>query len=64
MRAVSGEAVGAVQGIVGIIQELDRISAAVAAAIEQQGAATREIADHSAALKRRLETFLRDIQSA
>jgi methyl-accepting chemotaxis protein len=37
-------AVTAIQGISGIVGEINQISAAIAAAIEQQGSATREIA--------------------
>jgi methyl-accepting chemotaxis protein len=39
----TNDAVAAIQGIVGIIEEVSSITAAIAAAIEQQGAASREI---------------------
>ena len=38
------ESVTAIGGIAGVIRELDEISTAIAAAVEEQGAATQEIA--------------------
>ncbi|MDO9707092.1 methyl-accepting chemotaxis protein [Paracraurococcus lichenis] len=38
------DAVAAIQGIVGTIDEVDRIAGAIAAAVQEQGAATQEIA--------------------
>ena len=38
------EAVEAIKGIGGIISEVDGVASAIAAAVEQQGAATQEIA--------------------
>ena len=44
MQAATQAAVGAIGGIVQMIGELDRVAAAMAGAIAQQGAATQEIA--------------------
>jgi len=44
MQTATQEAVGAITGIGSTIAEIDQIATAIAAAIEQQGAATREIA--------------------
>jgi methyl-accepting chemotaxis protein len=44
MQQVTTSAVGAIQGIGRIIGEIDGVTTAIAAAVEQQGAATREIA--------------------
>ncbi|MFC4169802.1 methyl-accepting chemotaxis protein [Pseudoroseomonas aestuarii] len=49
MRQATGAAVEAISGIAGTIAEVDRISGSIAAAVEQQGAATREIARAAAA---------------
>jgi len=43
IQAATGEAVGAIQSIGGTIAEINEISNAIATAVEQQGAATREI---------------------
>ncbi|WP_331313481.1 methyl-accepting chemotaxis protein [Methylobacterium mesophilicum] len=43
IRAVTGQAVRAIGTITGRIGEIDTVAAAIAAAVEQQGAATREI---------------------
>ncbi len=40
----TGDAVGAIENICGIIGEVNEISATIASAVEQQGASTREIA--------------------
>ncbi|MBB4284774.1 globin-coupled sensor protein [Roseospira goensis] len=44
VQAATREAVDAIQGIGGTISHLNEIAAAIAAAVEQQGAATQEIA--------------------
>jgi methyl-accepting chemotaxis protein len=44
IRNATGDAVNAIQAIVGTIAEIDEISSQIAAAVDQQGAATREIA--------------------
>ncbi len=44
IQQASGEAVGAIQSIGKIIAEIDEISTGIAAAVEEQGAATGEIA--------------------
>ena len=44
IQSATGEAVNAIQVIGGTISELDEISSQIAAAVEQQGAATQEIA--------------------
>ncbi|MDR3436128.1 methyl-accepting chemotaxis protein [Telmatospirillum sp.] len=44
VQQATGQAVAAIGTITGTIQEIDEISAAVAAAVEEQGAATKEIA--------------------
>ena len=49
IRSTSTEAVGAIQGIAEVVQRIDSIAAEAARAIEQQGAATREIAEGIAA---------------
>jgi methyl-accepting chemotaxis protein len=46
IQTATGEAVGAIQRIGGTIGQLGEISAAIAAAVEQQSAATREIASN------------------
>ena len=43
IQAETQQAVGAISGIVGTIERINDISAGVAAAVEEQGAATREI---------------------
>ena len=43
IQAATSKAVKAIRGIVGVIEELNAISASVAAAVEQQGSATAEI---------------------
>ena len=43
IQTATTEAVGAIQAISGTIGEIDAISSAIAAAVDQQGAATREI---------------------
>jgi methyl-accepting chemotaxis protein len=49
IRSTSTEAVSAIQGIAEVVQRIDSIAAEAARAIEQQGAATREIAEGIAA---------------
>ncbi|MCA3280264.1 MAG: hypothetical protein ING10_13430 [Roseomonas sp.] len=49
IRGTSSEAVIAIQGIAEVVQRIDSIAAEAARAIEQQGAATREIAQGIAA---------------
>ncbi|TPG53113.1 HAMP domain-containing protein [Roseomonas nepalensis] len=44
IQAATGEAVGAVRGVVCTIDRVSEIAGAIAAAVEQQGVATREIA--------------------
>ncbi|MGD0432028.1 MAG: methyl-accepting chemotaxis protein [Acetobacteraceae bacterium] len=44
IQAATSKAVNAIGGIVGVIEELNAISAGVAAAVEEQGSATAEIA--------------------
>jgi methyl-accepting chemotaxis protein len=44
IQNVSGEAVGAMDGIASTMQKINEIASAIAAAVEEQGAATREIA--------------------
>jgi methyl-accepting chemotaxis protein len=43
VQKVAGEAIDAIQGIGGIIGEVSEVATAIAAAVEQQGAATQEI---------------------
>lgn len=43
IQTATGEAVSAIQAISGIIAQIDEISSAIASAVEEQGAATREI---------------------
>ncbi len=43
VQAVTGQAVGAIGGIAGRIQEINGVTAAIASAMQQQGAATQEI---------------------
>lgn len=49
IRGTSAEAVSAIQGIAEVVQRIDSIAAEAANAIEQQGVATREIAQGIAA---------------
>jgi methyl-accepting chemotaxis protein len=44
IQNATGDAVNAIQAIVGTIAEIDEISSQIAASVDQQGAATREIA--------------------
>jgi methyl-accepting chemotaxis protein len=44
MQSVTGEAVGAIKAIADTIGRIDQIAATIAAAVEEQGAATQEIA--------------------
>jgi methyl-accepting chemotaxis protein len=44
MQTATGEAVSAIQGIVGRIEKVSAIAGSIASAVEQQGAATAEIA--------------------
>jgi methyl-accepting chemotaxis protein len=44
VQSSTNEAVAAIQGIVGVIENINSISATIAAAMEEQGAATQEIA--------------------
>lgn len=48
IQAATGEAVNAIAAVGGTIAEIDQISSEIAAAVEQQGAATREIAGNLA----------------
>src|SRR5690606_14889742 len=43
IQSATGEAVGAIQGITATIAEINEIAGSIASAVEQQGAATREI---------------------
>jgi methyl-accepting chemotaxis protein len=43
IQKVAGEAIDAIQGIGGIIGEVNEVATAIAAAVEEQGAATQEI---------------------
>ncbi len=43
VQGVTGQAVAAIGGITGRIREIDSVAASIAAAVEQQGAATQEI---------------------
>ncbi|WP_162561368.1 methyl-accepting chemotaxis protein [Methylobacterium terrae] len=43
IQGKTGDAVAAIEAITGRISEIDRVSVGIAAAVEQQGAATREI---------------------
>lgn len=45
IQAVTGQAAEAIRGIGGIIREMNEIAIATASAVEEQGAATREIAN-------------------
>ncbi|HLH87729.1 MAG TPA: methyl-accepting chemotaxis protein [Xanthobacteraceae bacterium] len=47
IQSVTGEAVTAIQGIGGTIERISEISTAIASAIEEQGAATKEIANNT-----------------
>ena len=49
IRSTSAEAIAAIRGIAQVVQRIDGIAGAAAEAIEQQGAATREIAHGIAA---------------
>ncbi len=53
IQSATGEAVSAIQAIGGTIAEIDEISSAIAAAVDQQGAATREICRQRAAGRQR-----------
>ena len=44
MQSVTGEAVDAIKGIGGTIEQINEIATTIASAVEQQGAATQEIA--------------------
>ncbi len=44
IQAATGRAVGTIRGISGVVGDVDQIAAAIAAAVEQQGASTQEIA--------------------
>jgi len=46
MQSATGEAVRAIDGIGGTIGRINEIASAIAAAVEQQGAATRDISDN------------------
>ena len=52
IQNATGEAVSAIQAIGGTIAEIDEISSEIAAAVDQQGAATREIVGQCAAGRR------------
>jgi methyl-accepting chemotaxis protein len=47
IQSVTGQAVTAIQGIGGTIERISEISTAIASAIEEQGAATKEIAHNT-----------------
>ncbi len=44
IQGASAESVAAIRNVIGVITEIEQIGSAIAAAIEQQGSATREIA--------------------
>ncbi|MET0709198.1 MAG: methyl-accepting chemotaxis protein, partial [Tardiphaga sp.] len=44
IQSASAESVAAIRNVIGVITEIEQIGSAIAAAIEQQGSATREIA--------------------
>jgi methyl-accepting chemotaxis protein len=48
MRDATDQAVAAVRGIAGAVQRMEEVTGAIAAAVEQQGAATQEIARNAA----------------
>jgi methyl-accepting chemotaxis protein len=52
IQTAAGEAVGAVHGVGEAIMRMDEVAAAIAAAVEEQGAATREIAASVQAVSR------------
>ncbi|GIL40618.1 methyl-accepting chemotaxis protein [Roseiterribacter gracilis] len=45
IQAATTRAVGSIEAVVGVIEQIDSMAAAVAAAVEEQGASTRSIAD-------------------
>ncbi|EFH11496.1 methyl-accepting chemotaxis protein signaling domain protein, partial [Pseudoroseomonas cervicalis ATCC 49957] len=49
MQAVAGQAMAAIDGIVGTVAQNDGVAAGIAAAVEQQSVATREVARAAAA---------------
>jgi len=56
IQAGTGQAVGAIRGIGATVSRVNEIATAIAAAIEQQGAATREISNNLQD-PRRVSTF-------
>jgi methyl-accepting chemotaxis protein len=67
IQSATGAAVEAIRAIGGTIAEIDRISASIAGAVEQQGAATRAIVanvQHAAAGTRAMSACMAGISSA
>ncbi|GLR92148.1 methyl-accepting chemotaxis protein [Bradyrhizobium iriomotense] len=65
IQAATEESVGSIREIGGTIERLSEISAAVAAAVEEQGAATQEISrnvQHAARGTQRVSTNIGDVQ--
>jgi methyl-accepting chemotaxis protein len=55
IQAATAEAVSSMQSIAGVVGEVNEVAATIAAAVEEQGAATREIAGASAGVARGTE---------
>lgn len=55
IQAATAEAVASMQSIAGVVGEVNEVAATIAAAVEEQGAATREIAGASAGVARGTE---------
>ncbi len=64
MRAVALSAVETVRGIGAVVMEIDTAAASIAAAVEQQGAATREIARSVSDVARSTSGVSEDTQAA
>ncbi|WP_372619083.1 cache domain-containing protein [Falsiroseomonas sp.] len=67
MQAVTGQAVGAVREVSERIAQVSEVASAIAAAVEQQGAATREIAGSVQVVTRQNDgaaTMMRGVQEA
>ena len=62
IQSATGEAVGAVRGVSEAITRMDEVAAAIAAAVEQQGAATREIAASVQVVSRQNEDATRSMR--
>ncbi|MBK8159951.1 MAG: cache domain-containing protein [Rhodospirillaceae bacterium] len=54
IQGATGEAVTAIRGITNTITEIDQIASAIAAAVEQQGAATRDVSQNIAGVSEAL----------